>query len=125
MEVNIFDYIKDILFQKKKKFANLSEDQLDFSPFMLQRWCSMSSKDATLIINETTNKWLMLGMNKQLFYKSLIEIIPKQKQKKVAYIKKATNSKKEEHDITSISNTAELSQREIKDAFKLLANLSL
>lgn len=125
MEINIFDYIKDILFQKKKKFANAAEDQLNFSPFMLQRWCSMASKDATLIINETTNKWLMTGMHKQYFYKTLIEVLPKHKQKKVAYIKKATNSSKEEYDIASISNTAELSQREIKNSLKLLTKLPL
>ena len=111
---NIFDYIKDVLFLKKKKYANCSVEQLDFSPFMLQRWCSMSHKDVVTILNETTNKWLTLAMSKDIFYKTLVEILPKQKFKKVAYIKKSTNSNKDEADIINISYVAELSQREIK-----------
>lgn len=124
IEVNIFDYIKDILFQKKKKFVNCSDEQLDFSPFMLQRWCSMSNKDAALILNETTNKWLTLATSKQHFYSLLVEVLPKQKQKKVAYIKKPTNSNKEEYDISSISNNLELSKREVKILLKTLKSMS-
>lgn len=122
-QVTIFDYIKDILFQKKKKYSLLSEEILDFSPFMLQRWCSMSDKDTTLLLNETSNKWLRINSNKQQYYRLLVTIVPQQKPKKVAYIKKGNKSILSEYDFKSVSETEELSIREIKQSVILLKNL--
>jgi hypothetical protein len=76
------------------------------------------------ILNETTNKWLTLSTSKQHFYSLLVEILPKQKQKKVAYIKKIANSNKEEYDIASMSNTLELSKREVKVILEILKTVS-
>jgi len=114
MEATIFDYMKNVLFTKKSTFSNLSEDQLNFQPYMLQRWCSMASTDSALILNETTNKWLLSQNNKQLFYKTIISVLPKHKQKKVAYIKKVTKSNSVDN-IKDIGHAAELSQREIRE----------
>lgn len=112
IEKSIFDYIKDILFTKKGIFISESEDSSQFQPYMIQRWCSMSSKDATLILNETTNRWGVFFNNKDFIYKILLGVLPRQKQKKINYIKKPPTSGVD--DLKDISNTAELSKREIK-----------
>ena len=123
MEINIFSYIRDILFQKKNLYKHCAEEQLNFAPFMLQRWCSMYNEEITLILNETTNKWLTTSLNKQHLYKLLSAILPQQRYKKVAYIKKTSNSIKEDYDFESISKAAELSTREVKEAFTILKHI--
>ena len=92
---------------------------------MLQRWCSMSDKDTTLLLNETSNKWLRINSNKQQYYRLLVTIVPQQKPKKVAYIKKGSKSILSEYDFKSVSETEELSIREIKQSVILLKNLSI
>lgn len=124
-EITIFDYLKDIIFQKKKKYIKLSEEELDFSPFMLQRWCSMSDKDTALLLNETSNKWLRITANKQQYYRLLVSVLPQQRQKKVAYIKKGNKSISSSYDYKSVSETEELSVREIKQAVFLLKKLNI
>jgi len=123
MSNNIFDYITDVLFKKQQKFSNYSNEQLDFQPYMLQRWCSMSSRDTALILNETTNRWLLSLTDKKMFYQLLHSTLPRQKQKRVAYIKKPAKSDKEDTDIKDYSNVAELSQREIKSLMLQLKTL--
>jgi len=123
MEHNIFSYISDILFKKTQKYCKLTSEQLDFQPYMLQRWCSMASKDNVLILNETSNKWLSTFSDKHSYYQLVYAILPQQKQKRVAYIKKAAKSDRENNDIKDLSIAAELSQREIKEALNTLAYL--
>jgi len=123
METNIFNYISDILFKKTQKYSKLASEQLDIQPYMLQRWCSMASKDNVLILNETSNKWFATINDKHIFYCLLHSVLPQQRQKRVAYIKKAAKSDKENNDIKDISIAAELSQREIKQSLDTLAFL--
>lgn len=110
-EITIFDYISDILFNKKKKFVKT--ELTNFNSFMVQRWCSMSSKDNALILNETYNRWIGTLPDKDVCYKLLLCVIPKQRFKKVAYIKKKDNSLKENTNVVDYSKSKELSQREI------------
>ena len=124
MEDTIFDYIKDVLFQKKGSYCSHNEEQLNFYPFMLQRWCSMADNDATLIINETSNKWLTTLNNKKYFYQLMLTTLPKIKQKRVAYIKKANKSDSKD-EIDNISNAAELSKREVEESLNFLKSLNL
>lgn len=126
MEVTIFDCLRDVLFAKKQKYITVNDEQLNLQPYMLQRWCSMYGSSICHILNETTNKWLTATTNKQQFYKLLLTILPQQKYKKVAYLKKNTNSNKDQnHDIKDISISAELSQREVKEALNLLSTIKL
>ena len=121
IEPTIFDYMKDVLFTKKGTFLSAHEESLNFQPYMLQRWCSMASKDSALILNETTNRWSLLYSNKSLIYKTMLTCLPKQKQKKVAYIKKSTNlSTKEDHNV---SNVLEISERETKEYNEIVKHL--
>lgn len=122
-ETSIFDYMKDILYTKKGVYLNSHEDSLNFQPFMLQRWCSMASTDNTLILNESINRWGVFYNDKNLVYKIMFSCLPKQRQKRVAYIKKGSKSTKIE-DLNNKSNVAELSQREIKEYINTLKTLS-
>ena len=122
MEDNIFNYIKDILFTKKKLFINKTNEQLQFSPYMLQRWCSMADLNCNIILNNTTNRWMMFTQDKQYMYKLLLIILPKLQQKKIAYLKKHNKSDKRE-DISDICKTLECSEREYNEALKILNNL--
>ena len=109
-----FNLLTDILFKKKKTYSSYHEEQLDFNSFILQRWCSMLNKDNTLIINETTNRWMPDIFTKNMLYKFYLTILPAVAQKKVAYIKKS--SKSIEEDI----NNLELSNRELEEYKKLI-----
>lgn len=84
----MFDYLKDILFLKQKKFINSTDEQSGFNSYILQRWCSMASIDAMPLLNETTNRWFKLISNKIFTYKILLVIMPQIKYKKVDYLKK-------------------------------------
>lgn len=122
MEDNIFSYLKDILFIKKKNYLNKSNEQLQFSPYMLQRWCSMADPNCNVIINNTTNRWLLQTQDKQFVYKLLITILPKLKQKKIAYLKKQNKSDKKE-EILDMCKVLECSEREYREAINILNKL--
>lgn len=124
MEDTIFDYIRDVLFQKKGVYKNSCEEQLNFYPYMLQRWCSMADNDSTRILNETINKWLTINSSKKHCYQLMLSILPKIRQKKVAYLKKANKSDSID-EIKNISAAAELSQREVEESLNFLKSLSL
>lgn len=124
MEDTIFDYLKDVLFQKKGMYKNSCDEQLNFYPYMLQRWCSMADNDATHIINETTNKWLTTNLSKKHCYQLMLSILPKIRQKKVAYLKKANKSTSAD-EIENISIAVELSKREVEKSLEFLESLNL
>lgn len=124
MEDTIFDYLKDVLFQKKGLYKNKLDEQLNFYPFMLQRWCSMADNDTTRILNETTNKWLTTVLSKQHYYKLMLSILPKIRQKRVAYLKKANKSDNTD-EIENISVAVELSKREVEESLNFLKSLNL
>lgn len=119
-EASIFDYLKDILFTKKNIFIDKNKDSLQ--PYILQRWCSMSSEDIAHIINETSNRWSILYGDKDLIYKIFVSCLPRQKHKKINYIKKVNTAS--DDNIACMSNVVELSQKEIKSYIKTLNHIS-
>ena len=87
MMVNIFDYLKSILFTKKDpNIKSLEEENFDL--FMVNRWCSMVDKDAARIINETTNKFGFALDSKHSQFKFLQTVLPQYKFHKINYIKR-------------------------------------
>lgn len=124
MEDSIFDYLKDVLFQKRGVYKTHSSEQLNFSPFMLQRWCSMADETSTKIINETSNKWLRLMSDEKQVYQLFFTVLPKIRSKRVAYIKK-NNKSTTADDIKDISTAAELSTREVREALDFFKDLNL
>ena len=85
--VNIFDYLKGILFTKKDpNIKSIEEDNFDL--FMVNRWCSMVDKDSARIINETSNKFGFILDSKQKQFKFLQTVLPQYKFHKINYIKR-------------------------------------
>jgi hypothetical protein len=85
--VNIFDYLKSILFTKKDLNIRSSEEE-NFDLFMVNRWCSMVDKDSARIINETTNKFGFHLDTKEKQLKFLQTVLPRYKFHKINYIKR-------------------------------------
>lgn len=120
MPLSIFDLLKDICFKKHTKFISNLDEQVNIYPYMLQRWISMADNLYINIINNTTNRWVLSKtFDNSLFYKFYLQCLPKIKQKKILYIKKNSNITIIDN-IQDICNTAELSQREIKEYIKHL-----
>lgn len=84
--LNIFDYLKSILFTKKEISAKTIEEE-NFDLFMVNRWCSMMDGNCSKIINETTNKF-GYTLNSEQQYKLLQNILPQYKFRKINYIKR-------------------------------------
>ena len=116
MADTIFTYIDSLLFDKAyKSSVNYEENQ--YNNFMVNRWCSMYSTDVSEIINQTVNRTWSQLVTKEDHYKFLFYLLPKQKRKKIEYIKKVkvVAVKKEDNNIDAIlAKNKELSIREIQ-----------
>jgi len=88
--INIFDYLKGILYTKTSLPAHTVEDEKGFDLYMINRWCSMVDKDSAKIINETSNKFGHLLGTKQDQYNFLKHVLPRYKFRKIEYIKRKT-----------------------------------
>jgi adenylate kinase family enzyme len=88
--MQIFDYINNILFQKNPYKAHNVEEIKIYNNFLVNRWVSMFDGDSANIVNESTNKKNYLRDDKEMQYKMLLNIIPKNKYKRIDYIKKPT-----------------------------------
>ena len=111
--MTIFDHLKSILYTKEDIQHNI-DDENEYSPFMINRWCSMYSPELATIINNTTN-WLgSIFVTKREHYKFVKSILPKVRFKHIPYIKKVKVDKEEEKDIELLASSLELSKREIK-----------
>jgi len=111
----MFDYINKILYKgKESDISNINEDK-EFQPFLIQRWCSMHSAPVAQIVNDTTNRyWKNLESNKD-WYVTLKTILPACKFKRISYIKKAKKdaSNKSTATLQKIANNLEISEREV------------
>lgn len=116
MADTIFTYIDSLLFDKSYK-SSIAYEETQYNNFMACRWCSMYSPDVSEIINQTVNKtWKQLPLRED-HYKFLFYLLPKQKRKKIEYIKKIKqpHTKRETENIDSvIAKNKELSVREIQ-----------
>jgi adenylate kinase family enzyme len=88
--MQIFDYINNILFFKKSYNPQNVEEIKVYNNFLVNRWVSMYDGESANLINETTNKKNYLGDDKEMQYKMLLNIVPKNKYKRIDYIKKPT-----------------------------------
>lgn len=89
--MEIFDYLRNILFVKKEYVAENVEEIKKYNPYLINRWISMLDGESANIVNETTNKKNYLDNDKEMHYKMLLNVVPKKQYKKIEYIKK--NSK--------------------------------
>lgn len=86
--MEIFDYLKNVLFFKKPYKAQNIEETKSYNIFLMNRWISMFDGECANLINETTNKVNYLSNDREMHYKVLLHILPKNKFKKIEYIKK-------------------------------------
>jgi hypothetical protein len=118
--MTIFDFITSVLVTKQKNCLNSVDEESEFSPYMLNRWLSMYSPSVALCSN-VLNKYLSVFESKKDLYSLFISVMPKVASKRISYIKKVKEEKKEENtDIAKIAQNLELSEREISQyiAFK-------
>lgn len=125
MKKNNFDGLFPLINWVLKKTQSINTDQTFPTPYMLNRWLSMSDKNAAVIINNTFNYW----NNKNMLFNDILEmskflkiILPTVKSK-FSYIKKSSQNKNEETNEEFESRARECSQREIKNNKALLALL--
>jgi hypothetical protein len=116
MSDTIFSYLDSLLFDKKYK-PSINYEENQYNNFMVNRWCSMYSSDVSEIINQTVNRTAKQVPLKEDHYKFLFYLLPKQKRRKIEYIKKIKQlpAKKEEgNNDLLIAKNKELSLREIQ-----------
>ena len=111
--MTIFDYLKDILVDKK---GDLVLDE--YVPFLTSRWLSFINPTVAETLNHFNSKVLL--ENKELHYKTMLSLFPKTASiPKIIYFKKIKEQKeKQEEDINLtkldvLSSNLELSKREI------------
>ncbi len=111
--MTIFDYLKDILVDKK---GDLLLDE--YVPFLTSRWLSFINPTVAETLNHFNSKVLL--ENKELHYKTMLALFPKTASiPKIIYFKKIKEQKeKPEEDINLtkldvMSSNLELSKREI------------
>lgn len=118
---NLFEFLDWVL----KKRGKEPIDENTITPFIFNRWISMSSPDNARIVNVTQNRWCN-GETREFLpiAKFYNKILPKNTAR-LSYIKKVSIKSEIEDDSVNICQNLEISQRE-KDLFdKTLAELKL
>lgn len=110
----MFNHLNSILYKSKSEITSINEDS-DFVPFMVQRWCSMHSTAVATLVNETTNRYWNILSDKRDWYISLDTVIPKCSFKKINYLKKSKKDidPKNKEYIQKIAASLEISTREV------------
>jgi len=114
--MNIFDYLRDIIQTKSDVVYQDDEELAEFNSYLCQRWLSMYSPEVAHICNETTNRMWRSMETKQMWYKMFQSLIPRQRNKRIQYIKKSSKKKVQPNKevIEIMANTLEVSKRECK-----------
>jgi len=119
----IFDFIEASIFNKNKELLQSTDDEKEFSPFMVNRWASMYSPEMANIVNETTNRYSTIFENKKELFEFYVSILPQVKFKRINYLKKSTKEDNEIENINLIAKFQQLSQKEVKSKLELVALL--
>ena len=113
--MNIFNYISDILTNKKGDLLDNIDSESTYNQYMINRWLSMYSPSVAVIVNETVNKHYSIFDTKKDGYRFLVNVVPQQKPYRINYIKKVKHSNTDEGDaIKILATNLELSEKEIR-----------
>ena len=113
--MTIFDIIGDILFTKKGNCLLTVDQESEFQPYIVNRWLSMYSPHIARHSN-ILNKYLGIFDNKKDLYNLFMSVFPRVSYKKISYIKKNKEKKKEQDEnIPLLAKSLELSEREITE----------
>jgi len=107
--LNFFQYINNILFGKNKNTLGKENCSETLSGFMLNRWASFYDQDNCAIVNNTTNKQILVE-DVDLLSKYLFLLIPKKAYRKISYLSKSKDKK--ENQIPLLSKTLEVGTRD-------------
>lgn len=117
--MTIFDQLNDILFSKRGECLDNVDDESQFQPYMINRWCSMYSPAMAQIVNSTTNRLYNTFVDKQQFYKFVTGVFPKLSRKRIHYIKKnKPDPEQQPENLKTVARALELSEREIKSYYE-------
>ena len=118
--MTIFDHLNDILFTKRGKCLDNVDDETQFNPYMINRWCSMYSDNLARIINHTTNRLHSIFTDKQQYYKFVSKVLPRVNRRRINYIKKKKPEENEQEvdNIKLMAKRLELSESEIKSYYE-------
>jgi len=86
--MQIFDYIKNVLFFKKTYQMENVDEIKKYNIFMINRWVSMNDAESANLINETTNRVNYLSNDREMHYRLLLNVLPQKPFNKINYIKK-------------------------------------
>ena len=114
--MNFFDLLRKLIFSRKTIAEDLDSEGLQqFTPYMVNRWLSFYGASQAVFVNETLNRFTGLLEDKNEMYKLYYNLIPTQKFKKIAYVKKKKEKEeKEDTNIPIIARNQMISQREVK-----------
>ena len=115
--MTIFDWINQILVEKKSWDDFTEDEQKKFSPFIINRWLSMD-KDFIEIVN-VFQKYAIGTLEPREVYKWYCDVLPRGKRFN-KYIKGKGNKKYDKEMINIISKHFEVSKKESKDYIDLL-----
>ena len=112
--MNIFNYLSNLLFTKKQPVIQNIDQEGDYQPFLINRWCSMLNNTTANVINTTVNTFFPVFENKHDHYKFLHYILPRSRFTRINYIKKRKEHQTDSQEIIKkMAKRLELSHREI------------
>jgi hypothetical protein len=120
--MTIFDWINQILVQKKHWNDFTEDDQKKFSPFIINRWLSMDV-DFIEIVNYF-QKYSIGQLKSKEVYKWYCDVLPKGKRFN-KYIKGKKDKKYDKELVDVLIKHFECSKSEIKDYMELINSLEL
>lgn len=96
--MSLFDLLRETVEHKTGKFhiEPTFNDSMP-SPYLYQRWVSMTNATNSFLLCQTSNKLYMgLDDDKEMWYKLMVVLIEKRKFKKINYIKRAKKDRSDE-----------------------------
>ena len=106
---NFFDFVTNVLFEKKKIEVDITTSQL-YSPFIVNRYVTFADPKFAHLINNSLNRYGSVFNISADHYNFIHALIPKGKRKYINYTKKVKKDKKI-HE--KVCKQYQLSQREV------------
>jgi hypothetical protein len=117
------EFLKDIIQSKKGDLLDLPENELQFNPYIIQRFLSMQSPMMCDIVNQTTNPKMGVLDKKQL-YLLMLSVVPRLRSTSFKYIKKEETgillNEKEKKAVDLLAQRYKLSKKDIEQYIKEL-----
>ena len=114
------DFTRDIITDKEFHKINQGDN---FQPYLIQKYISAISPDHCNLINEILNDKLKNWKDDQEIYDFLKCIMPKSKECNIRYFKTTPEKKEYKVDLKGISESLEISVKELKEMLDYFPDL--